>query len=121
VNVGRRRFDRAVRITAALWCVLAIAFVGTGTVTPIRAVLTLVGLTLGTGLAIMGWVTLGDQSLFWSVTLGVGVAVSVLVSLAAVEVGWWRPVGTVMGLLLISAASLLLQMVVRPVAPATTD
>ena len=113
MNIGSRRFE-ATRISAALCSLVAGALVAAGVATPVRAVATLLALTFGTGLALTGWIWLSDGALFWTITLGVGVAVSLLVSFVAVEVGWWQPVATVISLLALSVGSLTVQVLQWP-------
>jgi hypothetical protein len=121
MSFARKRYDLAVTGIVCLCCALAGGLVVAGVATPIRATTTLVALTLGTGLSITGWISWREKALFWAVTFGVGIATSLLVSLLAVEIAWWHPVGTVTGLLALSVASLVLQMLSRAVPSVTNS
>jgi hypothetical protein len=78
-----------------------------------RPPLTAFALTVGTGLAVTGWIQPSGAALFGALTLSTGTSIVLLVSLLAVEVQWWHPAITVAGLLIASAISIVGQLTRR--------
>jgi len=116
---GRRRpgSERAVRLliaaAAAAVSAAGAALVLAGVTSPARPYVVLVGLVLGSGWAVVGWLNLRpDAAYIGSLTLAVGVSVPIAVSILLVLSSWWHPVG-VSGALLGVTAGVNLLLVVR--------
>lgn len=81
--------------------------------TPSRPYVVLIGLVLGSGWAVVGWLDLRPEPAYvGSITLAVGMAIPIAVSILLILSSWWHPVG-VSGALLAVAAGVNLLLVVR--------
>jgi uncharacterized membrane protein AbrB (regulator of aidB expression) len=100
-------------VIAAVVCTAGAAVILADVTSPLRAGIILIGLVLGTGWSLVGWIPLPrDAAYVGAVLLGVGFAVPIVVSVVMVEAGWWHPIGTVV-VLLCAAAVLCAALTVR--------
>ena len=82
--------DALTTFVCGLSLVLILARLGS----PARPVLVLAGLVIGSGWALVGWIDLRDDfSYVAAITLAVGVAAPIAISVVLVESNWWHPVG----------------------------
>lgn len=89
----------------ALVCALGASLVFANAHSPLRPWVVLVGLVLGSGWAVVGWLDLALEAAFvGALTLGAGVAVPIALSIILVVGGWWHPIGA-SGALLVAAAA----------------
>ncbi|HLM95252.1 MAG TPA: hypothetical protein VK283_03005 [Acidimicrobiales bacterium] len=70
---------------------------------PIAPFVVLAGAVLGCGWAMTGWLDTRDAAYAASLTVAAGIALIIVISMIAVELGWWHPV-IVVGVLSVGAA-----------------
>lgn len=117
-SAASRSLDEGVvRLLVAAACAVvslagAVIVLG-GVSSPARPAIVLVGLVLGTGWSVVGWIRLPREVAYVaSLTLAVGVAVPIILSILLVESGWWHPVGS-SGALLATAAGVNAALIAR--------
>ena len=89
-TMRRAARPRSTTLGSSLICLLALALVLLGSRLPLRPVVVLVAIVLGTGSALVGGEDLLTARGF-SLAVTVGLSVVILISLAATYVPWWHP------------------------------
>lgn len=121
-TVGERAVRLLVAVAATAVCAAGAAIVLAGVHTPARPYVVLVGLVLGTGWAVVGWLTLPQEAAYaGALVLGVGVSVPIAVSILLILSHWWHPVGASGALLAVAAGVngvLIARSALRRTAPA---
>lgn len=89
------------RLTAALLAALTVATATLtllGMDTPIRLYLTVAFVILAPGWAVTAYLHIQEAALTWSVSVAVGVALSIAVAQVMVSAGFWHPWGAMLAL-----------------------
>lgn len=92
---------RTRRLTAALLAALTLATATLtllGVDTPARLYLTVAFVLLAPGWAVTAYLHLDEPALLWSVSVAVGVALSIVVAQVLVSAGFWHPWGAMLAL-----------------------
>lgn len=106
-----RTIRQVVDVLLGALCAVGAALVLADLASPARPAVVLVGLVLGSGWAVVGWIPLPDEVAYsGGLALAAGVAVPIAVSVVLVEGHWWHPVGA-SGAVLAVAAGLNLALV----------
>lgn len=106
---GERSWELWLSEILAGVCVASACCVGLQVTSEIRAALVLIGLTLGTGRAITGWVDIDGVAYAVTVAVCAGVGLLIVSGMVFVEARWWHPVVISVVLLLLGAAGNLAQ------------
>lgn len=91
VRVARRAVPSVLAIAGVLACLLSLLQVTGGVLGDIRFLLTVAFLILGPGWAAAGFLRRAPAAHVWLLTVGTGVAVTLLVAHLMVMTGIWRP------------------------------
>ena len=92
-RVARRAVAILLVMAGLLACALSLLQVTGGAVSQVRLVVTLVFLLLGPGWAAAGFLRRAPAAHMWLLTIGVGVATTLLIGQAMVMTGVWNPAG----------------------------
>lgn len=92
-RVARRAVAIVLVIAGLLACAMALFDVGGGALGQVRLVVTIAFLLLGPGWAAAGFLRRAPAAHVWLLTVGVGVATTLLVGQVMVMTGSWQPVG----------------------------
>lgn len=93
--------DTLRHVTAAVLAVLALltgALTLLGVDTPVRLYLTVAFVILAPGWALTSYLHIVQPALVWSVSVGVGVALAILVAQVMVSAGFWHPWAAMLGM-----------------------
>jgi hypothetical protein len=120
--IGERTVRLLVAVAAMAVCAAGAVIVLAGVHSPARPYVVLVGLVLGTGWAVVGWLSLPSEAAYaGALVLGVGVSVPIAVSILLVLSHWWHPVGVSGALLAVAAGvngALIVRTILRRPSPA---
>lgn len=111
-RVARRVVALILVVAGAVACVLSVLDVTGGVVGDARFVITMLFLVLGPGWAAAGFLRRAPAAHVWLLTVGVGVATTLLVGQIMVSTGVWRPALALYLLTLVSVPFLLRHAVV---------
>jgi hypothetical protein len=92
-RMARRAVAIVLAATGVVACAMALLNVGGGALGQVRLAVTLVFLLLGPGWAAAGFLRRAPAAHVWLLTVGVGVATTLLVAQVMVMTGTWQPVG----------------------------
>ena len=92
-RVARRAVALLLVVLGLAACVLSLLQMTGGVVGQVRLVVTLVFLLLGPGWAAAGFLRRAPAAHVWLLTIGVGVATTLLIGQAMVMTGVWAPAG----------------------------
>ena len=92
-RVARRAVAIVLVVAGLLACAMALFDVGGGALGQVRLVVTIAFLLLGPGWAAAGFLRRAPAAHVWLLTVGVGVATTLLVGQVMVMTGSWQPAG----------------------------
>jgi hypothetical protein len=90
-RLARRVVALLLVVAGVVACVLSVLGITGGVIGDVRFVVTTVFLILGPGWAAAGFLRRAPAAHVWLLTVGVGVAVTLLVGQVMVSMGTWRP------------------------------
>jgi hypothetical protein len=90
-RLARRVVALLLVVAGLVACVLSVLGITGGAIGDVRFVVTTVFLVLGPGWAAAGFLRRAPAAHVWLLTVGVGVAVTLLVGQVMVSMGTWRP------------------------------
>jgi hypothetical protein len=91
--MARRAVAIVLVLAGAVACTMALLDIGGGVLGQLRLIVTIAFLLLGPGWAAAGFLRRAPAAHVWLLTVGVGVATTLLVGQLMVMTGTWRPVG----------------------------
>ena len=93
-------------------CAVALILVAGDLGSPARPAAVLIGVVIGSGWALAGWIKLpADTAYVATITLAIGCAVPLAIGVLLVESDWWHPIGDVAVILGVAAFVNLVQFV----------
>ncbi len=94
-------------VALAMVCVAAGVMVLANSSSSVRPPLVLLGMVVGPGWALCGFVRLPDKTLAWALALALGISINIAIGLLMIADDRWHPVGATIVLLFASAVVLL--------------
>ena len=92
-RMARRAVAIVLVLAGVVACAMALLDIGGGVLGQLRLIVTIAFLLLGPGWAAAGFLRRAPAAHVWLLTVGVGVATTLLVGQVMVMTGTWRPVG----------------------------
>ena len=111
-RTARRAVAVQLVLVGVVACALSLLHVTGGVAGQARLVVTIAFLLLGPGWAAAGFLRRAPAAHVWLLTVGVGVATTLLIGQAMVMTGWWAPTGALYATTVLSVPFLLRHAVV---------